>query len=334
MLAGLARRHHRAIAIDMPSGVDTDTGELLAANLPHYALCLALGAWKRAHVLMPAMATWDMARLVDIGAAREPGGAVRIARPCLSAPASDAHKYRRGLVAVVGGAMPGAAMLAARAAAHGGAGYVKLLAREAATAPDWLVMTDTSDGDLPGALSDERMAALLVGPGLGRDDNARARLRAAVASGRRIVADADALMLLDAPTFPALSGAILTPHEGELARLVTQFGLDSSSAKPDRALALAKASGAVVVAKGPDTVIAAPDGRVAFVGRATSWLSVAGTGDVLAGLCAARLAVMHDPMRAAAEAVWLHGEAARLAGPAFHAGDLADAVRPALQSCL
>ncbi len=330
LLARLAKRHHRSIAIDVPSGVNTDAGALLAANLPHYALCIALGAWKRAHMLMPAMATWDMARLVDIGAAREPDGAARIERPRLSAPAADAHKYRRGLVAVVGGAMPGAAMLSARAAAHAGAGYVKLLAREVKAAPDWLVASDTGDGDLPEALSDERIAALLVGPGLGRDDNAKARLKAALASGRRMMIDADALMVLDVQT----PGAILTPHEGELARLEKHFGLDPAVAKPDRALSLAKASGAVVVAKGPDTVIAAPDGRLAFAGRASSWLSVAGTGDVLAGLCAARLAVTQDPFRAACEAVWLHSEAARLAGMAFHAGDLADAVRPALNSCL
>ncbi|HEX2793764.1 MAG TPA: NAD(P)H-hydrate dehydratase [Croceicoccus sp.] len=334
MLAGLAHRHHRAVAIDVPSGVNTDTGALLAANLPHYALCIALGAWKRTHMLMPAMATWDKARLVDIGAAREPGGAVRIERPRLSAPAADAHKYRRGLIAVLGGAMPGAGMLSARAAAHAGAGYVKLLAREAKAAPDWLVVSETGDGDLPDVLSDDRIAALLVGPGLGRDDNARARLKAALASGRRMVLDADALMLLDAPTHPTLPDVILTPHEGELARLERHFGLDLAVAKPDRALALAKACGAVVVAKGPDTVIAAPDGRLAFAGHVSSWLSVAGTGDVLAGLCAARLAVTLDPFRAACEAVWLHGEAARLAGTAFHAGDLADAVRPALDTCL
>ncbi|MDR7102587.1 NAD(P)H-hydrate dehydratase [Croceicoccus sp. BE223] len=331
MLAGLARRHHRAVAIDVPSGVNSDTGERLAANLPHYAMCIALGAWKRAHLLMPAMASWDMARLVDIGAGREPGGAVRVERPRLSRPAADAHKYRRGLVAVIGGAMPGAAMLASRAAAHAGAGYVKLLARETSSAPDWLVASETGDGDLAAALADDRIAALLAGPGLGRDDNARARLNAALASGRRMVLDADALMLLDGPVPP---GSILTPHEGELAQLERHFGLDSAAAKPERASALARASGAVIVAKGPDTVIAAPDGALAFAGPASSWLSVAGTGDVLAGLCAARLAVTRDPVRAAAEAVWLHAEAARLAGPAFDAGQLAEAVRPALQSCL
>ncbi|WP_066553789.1 bifunctional ADP-dependent NAD(P)H-hydrate dehydratase/NAD(P)H-hydrate epimerase [Croceicoccus bisphenolivorans] len=329
LLAGLAARHHRTVAIDVPSGIDSNTGAILAANLPHYALCIALGYWKRAHFLMPAMAHWDMARLVDIGAAKARGGAVTVSKPQLSVPAPDAHKYRRGLVAVVGGAMSGAALLASRAAAHGGAGYVKLLARGECGAPDWLVVQSTGDDGLSDALLDERIAAVLVGPGLGRDDNARARLNAALASGHRAVLDADALMLLDRPA----AGAILTPHEGELSRLERHFGL-SGGGKPDRAQALARASGAVVVAKGPDTVIAAPDGRIAFAGKAPSWLSVAGTGDVLAGLCAARLAVTADAWAAANEAVWLHGEAARLAGPAFHAGNLADHVQPAMANCL
>lgn len=328
LLNDLGTRHSRAVAIDLPSGIDSDSGAMLATRTPHYALCLALGAWKRAHLLMPAMATWDAARLVDIGVAREGGAATLIGKPGIAAPAPDAHKYRRGLVAIAGGSMPGASLLAARAAAHGGAGYVKLLAREAGCAPDWLVAQEVGDGDLAQALADERIAALLVGPGLGRDDNARARLDAALASGQDAVLDADALMLLD-----RAAGAILTPHEGELAQLEQRFGLDGGT-KPDRALALARATDAVVVAKGPDTLIAAPDGRLAFGGSAPSWLSVAGSGDVLAGLCAARLAVTRDPWRAANEAVWLHGAAARLAGVAFHAGDLADAVRGAMEQCL
>ncbi|AKM10436.1 bifunctional ADP-dependent NAD(P)H-hydrate dehydratase/NAD(P)H-hydrate epimerase [Croceicoccus naphthovorans] len=330
LLNDLADRHGCVVAVDMPSGIDSDNGTLLAARLPHYALCIALGAWKRAHFLMPAMACWDAARLVDIGTEREAGGAVLLERPRISAPASDAHKYRRGLVTVVGGAMPGAALLAAKSAAHGGAGYVKLLARDAGAAPEWLVAQSIGDGDLPDALADERIATVLVGPGLGRDDNAKARLNAALGSGRRIVLDADALVLLGVPA----PGAILTPHEGELAALEKRFGLASDAGKPERAAALAKATGAVVIAKGPDTLIAAPDGRLAFAPPAPSWLSVAGTGDVLAGLVAARFAVTHDAWQAAGEAVWLHGEAARTAGLAFHAGDLAEAVKPALVSCL
>jgi len=329
LLAGLASRHVRCVAIDVPSGIEADTGALLADNLPHYALCVALGAWKRAHFLMPAMGVWDALRLVDIGAGREDGGATLIGKPRIAAPAMDAHKYRRGLLAVVAGAMPGAAQLAARSAAHGGAGYVKLLTRESGQNPDWLVEQVAGDGELADALSDERIAATLIGPGLGRDDNAKARLRSCLERSS-LVLDADALVLLEQPA----EGAILTPHEGELALLERAFQLPGTGAKPERAAHLARAAKAIVVAKGPDTVIAAPDGRLAFAEPAPSWLSVAGTGDVLAGLVASRLAATGGPWRAACEAVWLHGEAARQAGAVFHAGDLADAVRGAVQACL
>jgi hydroxyethylthiazole kinase-like uncharacterized protein yjeF len=183
------------------------------------------------------------------------------------------------------------------------------------------------------ALADDRIAAVLVGPGLSRDDTARARLRAALAAGKPIVVDADGLMLLG-PGQGADLPKVLTPHEGELAALERGFGLTNTGLKRDRALLLAKAANAVVVAKGPDTVIAAPDGSLIVAPRASPWLSVAGTGDVLAGIIASRLAVTRDPLRAACEGVWLHGEAARIAGPAFAASDLAQAVQQALRAAL
>jgi NAD(P)H-hydrate repair Nnr-like enzyme with NAD(P)H-hydrate dehydratase domain len=127
---------------------------------------------------------------------------------------------------------------------------------------------------------------------------------------------------------------VLTPHAGELVALERAFGLSSEGLKRDRAVRLAAATGAVVVAKGPDTVIATPQAQVVVVPRASSWLSVAGTGDVLAGIIASRLAVTRDPLRAACEGVWLHGEAARLSGPAFAAADLAEAVRSAVRAAL
>lgn len=331
LLDGLSQRHDRAVAVDLPSGIDADSGALLAETLPHYALCIALGAWKRAHFLMPAMAQCDEHRLVDIGAAREDGGAVLIGKPALSPPAADAHKYRRGLVSIVAGEMAGAARLSAHAAAYSGAGYVQMLQRDGRPAPDWLVATEVTDGNVAGALDDARIGTVLIGPGLGRDDDARARFDGAIRAGHRAVLDADALTMLRRPLeFPA----ILTPHEGELRALEKAFDLDGNGAKPDRALALAKAARAVVIAKGPDTVIAAPDGRLAFAPRASSWLSVAGSGDVLAGIVASRLAVTREPWRAACEAAWMHGEAACLAGPAFTAEDLADNVRGALAACL
>ena len=127
---------------------------------------------------------------------------------------------------------------------------------------------------------------------------------------------------------------IATPHEGEMLALERAFALDGAGSKLERAAALALASGMVVVAKGADTVIAAPDGRLALAHRASSWLSTAGTGDVLAGTIASRLANGASPFEAACEGAWLHGEAARLCAAPFTAGQLAEAVRSAFANCL
>lgn len=325
LLGALAARHPYRIAVDLPSGVDADTGQPLNRGLPDYDLTLALGAWKFAHFLMPASASMGQVRLVPIGVAAVPDAAQRLERPVLAAPAADAHKYRRGLLAVVGGAMPGAALLAASAAQGAGAGYVKLLGD--AAAPDDLVADRQPLAD---ALLDTRINAVLVGPGLGRDVTARERLTLAVAENIPAVLDADALVLL-APRLLAERTAplIATPHDGELFALERAFDCDAGGSKVERARDLARASGMVVVAKGADTVIAAPDGRVVLSPRASSWLSSAGTGDVLAGTIASRLANGADPFAAACQGVWLHGEAARRCPPAFTAGMLAAAVRSA-----
>ncbi len=330
LLAGLAALHRHRIAIDLPSGIESDSGAALNAGLPEWTLTVALGAWKHAHYAMPAFASMGATRLVDIGVAKVPGAARVLERLRLTSPAPDAHKYRRGMLGIVGGEMPGAALLAATAALRAGAGYVKLAAQSApAEVPPELVVT----GDSPALLADVRTSALLVGPGLGRSDQASRLLSAALHAGRPTVVDADALVLLR----PAmLSGApcVLTPHEGEMAALERAFGLSGAGLRRDRALALAEVSGAVVVLKGPDTLIAAPGGEAVVAPRASSWLSVAGTGDVLAGTIASRLATNGQALRAAEEGLWLHGEAARLCGPAFTAGDLAHAVQAALKECL
>ncbi len=332
LLSRLAKAHRHAVAIDVPSGVQSDNGMLLNQGLPHYDLTVALGAWKFAHFLMPASATMGALRLVGIGVDAVEGAAAVIDRPRLSAPAAAAHKYRRGLLGVVGGAMPGAALLACAAAQGAGAGYVKLLGEPAPAGPADLVI-DTSP--LADALADGRYAALLIGPGLGRHAGSRERLGTTLAAQIPTVLDADALVLL-APRVLAEHTAplIATPHEGELAVLERAFDCEGSGSKPERAAALALASGMVVVAKGPDTVIAAPDGRLSCAPRASSWLSVAGTGDVLAGAIASRLAAGTEPFAAACEGVWLHGDAARLSAPAFAAGQLAEAIPQALAACL
>ncbi|WP_298396690.1 NAD(P)H-hydrate dehydratase [Sphingobium sp.] len=319
LLAAEATYRH---AIDLPSGVETDSGALLSA-VPHFSACIALGAWKPAHLLQPAAGHMGRLALADIGIAA-PGVVHRLSPPVLQAPGAEAHKYRRGLVMVVGGAMPGAAALAASAAAHSGAGMVRLHAAAELAVPHAIVRQDGHD------FSDARIRALLVGPGLGRDDAACRLLDSAMASGHPLVLDADALVLLAGAVDRIPAGAILTPHEGEFQRL---FG-DLPGSKIDRALAAARQSGAVVAYKGADSVVAAPDGRAAVASGASTWLSTAGTGDVLAGLAAGRLAVTGDPFRAACEAVWLHGEAARRAGPAFVADDLIRAVPAAIAARL
>ena len=223
--------------------------------------------------------------------------------------------------------MPGATLLAAEAAMHAGAGYVKLLSESnpSARPADLVVSAEGFD--------DDRIASFLVGPGLGRGPAAAARLATTLATAKPTVLDADALVLLKPDMLDDEASYIATPHAGELDQLCKNFAVVASG-KVNRARALAQASGMVIIAKGPDTVIAAPDGRIAIAGTASSWLSVAGTGDVLAGIAASRLATGESVWEAAQQAVWLHGEAARgLSGP-FTASELAGKVSSAYAACL
>lgn len=331
LVRDLARHHHYRIAIDVPSGVESDSGALLDEGLPRYELTVSLGAWKFAHWLMPAMEHMGKRRLVEIGVGPTRGAATIVGRPNLHAPARDAHKYSRGLLAVVGGAMPGAGLLAARAAMHGGAGYVKLLAPRPDGVPDELVVDERP---LAQALADERIAALAVGSGLGRDGDAAERLRAVLARDLPTICDGDALRLLEPETLAGRKAPlVLTPHAGELAGLIKAFSV-SEGHRLARLRALADRAEAIVVAKGPDTIIAAPDGQLTIAPAAPSWLSVAGAGDVLAGLAASRLAAGCEAFTATCEAVWLHGEAARLAGPVFTASQVVEALPAAYAAAL
>lgn len=331
LLRDLAERHPVRVAIDLPSGVASDSGALLNERLPQYDLTVALGAWKFAHWRLPARAKMGDLRPVDIGVAKVQGAAELIGKPLLRAPDSDAHKYTRGLCAVVGGEMPGAALLSSKAAMRAGAGYVKLLAAQwHPAAPAGLVV---DDGPLAHALADDRIKAILAGPGLGRSDDARKRLVEALKGGKPTLLDADALALLQPDMLAEGVGYLATPHDGELEALCRAFSVVAAG-RQDRAQALAKASGMVICAKGPDTIIAAPEGRLALAPPASSWLSTAGTGDVLAGIAASRMATGLSPFEAACEAVWLHGEAARQCGSAFTADELADAVTGAIAAAL
>lgn len=330
LLTGLAKHDPHRIAVDVPSGIESDSGLALNDGLPDWSMTVALGAWKHAHFAMPACMAMGALRLVDIGVAQQAGAARTLRKPVIEPPAADAHKYRRGLLGIVGGAMPGAALLAAQAAHGAGAGYVKLANEQALpAAPADLVVTL----DVGSVLGDSRAAALLIGPGLGRTDAAARLLTTTLHAGRPTVIDADALVLLR-PAMTSSAPCVLTPHEGEMIALERAFSLQSAGLRRDRALALARASGAVVVFKGPDSLIASPGGELIVAPRASSWLSVAGTGDVLAGTIASRLAVHGQPLRAAEEGLWLHAEAARLCGAAFGPAELANAIRPALAECL
>ena len=331
LLRDLAARHAKKIAVDVPSGIASDDGAVLNDKLPRFEVTLALGAWKFAHWSLPGRLHMGTMRLVPIGIDGVQEAAQLVMRPQLSAPAVDAHKYSRALVTIVAGAMAGAAQLSAQAAMRSGAGYVKLLSDAVVASLCPSVVQDNRP--LEKALADRRINAVLVGPGLGRDAAAQERLRCAIGASMPIVLDADALTLLKADDLPAGAIALATPHEGELERLCKAFAVIGTS-RFDRVRTLAKASNMVILAKGPDSIIAAPDGRVAVAPPAPSWLATAGSGDVLAGIALSRLAVTSDPYTAACEAVWLHGEAARHAGAGFTALDLAQAASVAWETCL
>ncbi|MCK0099428.1 NAD(P)H-hydrate dehydratase [Qipengyuania sp. S6317L1] len=331
LLRDLAGRHQIAIALDMPSGIASDTGALLNEKLPCFDVTLSLGAWKFAHFMLPGREKMGTLRLVRIGIDRVEGAVELLQKPKLTGPKSDAHKYTRGLGVIVGGAMTGAGRLAAEAAMRGGAGYIKLCPQDTAAGTNPALVEDA--GDLEPIVTDKRADAVLVGPGLGRDDVAKARLNTALSSAKPLVLDADALVILKPAMLADDQPVLVTPHDGELDALCRSFSVIADGRR-DRAQALARAADIVVLAKGPDTVIAAPDGRMVLAGPAPSWLSVAGSGDVLAGIALSRMANGSDPFTAACEAVWLHGEGARLCGAAFTPLELAHNVSGALARCV
>lgn len=296
------------VAVDLPSGVATDTGQLLSP-VPHCAFTYALGALKPAHLLQPAARYMGRFRVIDIGI--EAASDLRvIGKPRLHRAGPDDHKYTRGLVTVIAGEMPGAAALAALAAARSGAGYVQVAAAERLAGLPHAIVQRVG-ADLSSQLADTRIGAVVVGPGL--DDPAP--VKAALASGRPIALDAGALMQVRRLDVPA----ILTPHEGEFARRFPNL----AGSKIERARAAARETGAVLLLKGADSVVAAPDGRAAISRTMPAQLATAGSGDVLAGLCGTMLAQLADPFEAAKAAVYLQREAAlAFQGLSFIADDL------------
>jgi hydroxyethylthiazole kinase-like uncharacterized protein yjeF len=323
--AMLGAARGRVVAVDVPSGLDGGTGLVRGFARPA-DLTVTFVRRKPGHLLLPGRTLCGEVVCADIGvpdAAVDAVGARYFANApglwSLPGAALEDNKYSRGHVAIaVGPGMVGAARLAAMAARRAGAGLVTLVAPDAATASllrgaePGVLVTEASP------LADARVGAWLVGPGLPPDAATRALGRAVIDAGRALVADAG-LLSACAGESRALAGAsVLTPHMGEFTRV---FGsAEDRLAAPRAAAALI---GAVVLLKGPDTVIAAPDGRAAINENAPPWLATGGTGDVLAGIIVALLARGMAPFEAACAAAWLQGEAASTFGEGCIAEDLA-----------
>ncbi len=333
----------QVVAVDVPSGLDGATGAV-RGFAPQAVLTVTFFRLKPGHLVYPGRGLCGVVELADIGLPDSvlPEIGVRSWRNApglwrLPAAAPGDHKYVRGHVTILGGAdMTGAARLAALAARHGGAGLVSILAPPGAGAgyragePGTIV----SEASLESVLEDRRRQVFVCGPGLGRDA-ALSAMPVLLEAGRRVVADADALTAFAGAPEKLRGAAILTPHMGEFARL---FGAELGAlAVTDRLSAARRAAalcGAVVVLKGPDSIIAAPDGRVAINDSAPPSLATAGSGDVLAGLAGAMLARGLEDWEAACAAVWLHGRAGHHAGPFLVAEDLPGAIGPALDDAL
>lgn len=304
------------VACDLPSGVETDSGAVLA-EVPAFDLTVTFGALKPAHRLHPAMHRCGRIVLDDIGI--EPDTQwFEVGPPSLPPLDPGGHKYDRGLVHALAGKMPGAIALSAKAAARAGAGYVRVsTSRIIDGIPSSVVQTDTATVD------DDRIGCVLVGPGMG---DIPQLLTLALTSKAPKVLDADAIAHLGDPARLKGQDAIITPHEGEFRKLFGEIG----GSKPERALEAARRCDAVVVYKGPDTLVASPDGRLGFAPPAPAWLASAGTGDVLAGIIAAFRARGLPAFGAACAGVWIQGRAAEFAGSEMIADDLADAIPTAI----
>jgi hydroxyethylthiazole kinase-like uncharacterized protein yjeF len=339
------------VAVDLPSGINGASGAVMGVAVTARE-SITFFRRKPGHVLLPGRVHAGAVRVADIGI---PGSVLERRQPTTFAngpalwgsafpiPQLDGHKYSRGHAVVVSGdvSFTGAARLAARGALRTGAGLVTLASPRAAltvnAATSLAVMVRAADGvdELRGLLADSRLNAAALGPGLGVGVNTRALVEVALDGERAVVLDADALTsFADDPgeLFAAIKASpgrpvVLTPHRGEFARLfnnITQAYENAS--KLDSVRAAAKASGAVVLLKGPDTVIAAPDGRAAINENAPAWLATAGSGDVLAGMIAGLLAQHMPAFEAASAGAWLHGEAGNEAGPGLISEDLPEAL--------
>ncbi len=341
-------------AIDLPSGISGDGGQVLGVAV-QASFTVTFFRKKPGHVLFPGRAYCGEVVVADIGipasildeiAPRYRENAPDNWRRHMSVPGAQAHKYHRGHVVVVSGgaASTGAARLGARAALRAGAGLVTVASPSEAVAINAAHLTAIMlrpferAADLARMLEDRRLNCVLIGPAAGVGGETRAMVRVVLASGAAGVLDADALTsfdqspgdLFDAIAVDPARPVVMTPHEGEFARLFPL--IPETSSKIDRALAAARTSGAVVVLKGPDTVIASPDGQAAVNSNAPPVLATAGSGDVLGGLVAGLTAQGMPAFAAACAAVWLHGELGNVLGLGLIAEDLPDALPKVLTS--
>jgi NAD(P)H-hydrate epimerase len=337
-LEAVGARGLACVAVDIPSGVHGDTGAVLG-GAARADVTVTFFRRKPGHLLYPGRGLCGEVITADIGipdnvldeiAPRQAENSPALWLGRFPWPLADQHKYSRGHAVIAGGAeMTGAARLAAEAARRAGAGIVTVLCPPEAV--------ELYRGALTGALvavagdsrafadrvGEARVAAILLGPGNGVTADTRECVLAALATGKPVLLDADALSVFaEAPgdLFGAIRGpCLMTPHEGEFTRL---FG-NGEGGKLVRTRDAAVASGAVIVLKGADSVIAAPDGRAVINANAPPTLATAGSGDVLAGFAVALLARGMDPFDAGCCASWLHGAAAAAFGPGLIAEDLA-----------
>lgn len=334
-IEALAASKLPVIAVDVPSGLSGDSGGILGAAA-HAQATVTFFRKKPGHLLQPGRDYCGDIVVADIGipdsvlaeiAPRTAENGPALWSTVLPSPGPADHKYTRGHVAVIAGEMTGAARLAALGAARIGAGMVSVLAPVAslpmlAALPAAIIVAARPGArELGEWLRRRKVAAIVIGPGLGHDDEARALVNSCLSSGAPAVLDADALAVLADVSRPAYrSSHILTPHAGEFERL---FGRGEGD-RLARART-ASAAGFVIVAKGSDSVVAAPDGRAVINANAPPWLATAGTGDVLAGLIAGLVGQGMPAFEAAAAAVWLHGERATVRGRNLIADDLVNA---------
>lgn len=339
------------VAVDLPSGINGTSGAVMGAAIKAERT-VTFFRKKPGHVLLPGRLYCGSVSVAEIGI---PASVLRRIEPKtwenvpalwqerFPVPRLTGHKYDRGHAVVVSGPSwsTGAARLAARGALRSGAGLVTIASpREALAvnaAASLAVMVRAVDGadELNAFLSDRRLNAAALGPGLGVGGATGELVLAALSGERAVVLDADALtsfaddpqLLAQALLARSQRATILTPHEGEFSRFF--WGLDQrtkAGSKLERARLAAALTGAVVLIKGGDTVVAAPDGRAAIAANAPAYLATAGAGDVLTGMAAGLLAQGMPAFEAACAAVWLHGEAAASVGPGLISEDLPEAL--------